>query len=97
MQGHHHRTVAIADARSRRHQLVLIRNERISVIGNRGQLVLAVASLLIQSLDIIQHVPELHERRPDLLRRQRVEHVGVIGIRAVRTDNFSKFGRHAWG
>ena len=65
------------------------------MIGDRGQLVFARPRFLIQRLNVVQHVAELDQRRPDLARGQRVEHVGVIGIRAVGADDFGGCGAHS--
>ena len=64
----------------------------IGVIGDGAQLVLSNAGFLIQGLDVFKNMTEGEQRAADFPGRQGIEHVGVIGIRAVRTHDFGDCG-----
>ena len=81
-------TVAVADARAAGHQDVLVGDVRIGVIGDRGQFVGAFHGLAVQGLNVVQHMAEVNQPRADLLGRQTIEHVSVVGIGAMRADDF---------
>ena len=94
MRSHHHGAITIADARSGGEQDVLIRDVWIGVIGDGAQLVFALAGFLIQRLDVFEHMPEGEQGAPDFPGSERVEHIGVIGIRTVRAHDFGDGSKH---
>jgi len=49
---------------------------------------------VLPHLDVAQNVAKLHQIRPYFTRSQGVKHVGVIGVRTMGADNFSR-ERHA--
>ena len=85
--GDHHRAVAVADAGSAGHQDVLVRDVRIRVIGNRGQLVHALHGFSVQRLDVFQDVLDVYEPRADFLRREAIEHEGVVRVRTMGAND----------
>src|ERR1700761_4768685 len=86
----HHRAIAIAYARPTRHQDVLVCYVGIRMIGNCGQLIQALSRLLVERLDIFEHVAECYQARANLLGRQAVKHEGIVGIRTVSARNFQR-------
>ena len=79
----HDRPVARAHARAVREQDVAVLDERVRVDGDRGRLEPALERPLVQRLDVGEDVLELEAAWVDPARRQRPEHEGVVGIRAV--------------
>ena len=75
--------VAGADARAVRQQRVAVLDEGIRVQRDRCRFQPALERPLVQRLDVLEHLLEAKAARVDRTRRERPEHEGVVGIRAV--------------
>jgi hypothetical protein len=62
------------------------------VVADRCQFVGALHRLPVQGLDVGQYVGHLNEARAHLSGRHCVEHVRIVGVRAMRADNLSSLG-----
>jgi len=64
--------------------------------GHRGDLELAGAGAPVERFDVLQHVLDLDARDLHLSRVERVEHEGVVGIRAVSDANQHATTSQVW-
>ncbi len=67
-----------------RQQSVFVGDIRVSMKTDRGYVVRSFAGFFIQGLNVFEHVLEFQIAGIDFVRRQRVEHESVVGIRRMR-------------
>ena len=77
---HNDRPVSIAHARATGQQRVFVRDIRIRVNRDRGNMQLAAPRPLIQRLNVVQPMFEPVTAEIDLIFRDRVEHERVVGV-----------------
>ena len=83
LAGHEDGAVSLAHGRTGIHHPVLLMHEDVGGGGDGRHLELAGASAPIQRFDVLQHVLDLDALGLHLARSERVEHEGVVGVRAV--------------
>src|SRR5579872_243958 len=64
------------------------------MVRDSSEFVGTLSGLPIQGLDIFEYVSEIDYFGANFLGRQRIEHEGVVGVRAVGADDVQ--GRGAW-
>ena len=77
------RPVALPHRRAGIHHAVLLVHQRVGRGGHRRHLELAGAGAPVERLDVLEHVLDLDVAGLHLARGERVEHEGVVGVRAV--------------
>ena len=72
-----------------RQQRVLVRDVRVGMKANRGDIVSFLVGRFVQGLNVFQNVLEFEIAGFNLVRREPVEHEGVVRIGRVREGDGS--------